>query len=196
VSDPPVFGRRALRTVAPPAFRASSAVDLPAWVAYDPRSEDDRRLIVPFRMRAVVLAAMVAFGVQLAASWARNSNSAFAGAEAGLAAAWTPALVWLEAGAIYVAVAHAALRWLRMTSPLVYALGGAGVVYVYVALAGLAGAAPDGGAAVIELSGAALAGFTFRFASGLVEASPAPADPLSDEQLVERALRSASDVDG
>ena len=80
------------------------------------------------------------------------------------------ALGAFEAAALYALVAHAALRWIGLKSPLAYALGGIGAAYGLLALRTLDGVHVQWSPSLIELGGGAMAGALYRYGAGLAEA--------------------------
>ncbi len=95
-----------------------------------------------------------------------------------VALARVPAVLWpsifvglaLNLGlfaAIYAFGALAAARWMRWTSPIAFALAGAGSGWIWLALVCLAGGRASLAASAISLFGGALCGFVYRQTAGV-----------------------------
>jgi hypothetical protein len=68
--------------------------------------------------------------------------------------------------AIYTMLAHATLRWIGLSSPKAYALGGLGAAYVLMAVNVLKGAHLTLSETIIELAGGLVAGYLYRLTAG------------------------------
>jgi hypothetical protein len=71
--------------------------------------------------------------------------------------------------AIYTLSAQAPLHWLRWTSPLAFALGGAASAYVLQAINALGGGHVTVEGLLVGVLGGALCGFIYRMSAGVIE---------------------------
>jgi hypothetical protein len=173
-NGPPVFGRRGVAA----ASRARPAVPM------IPRT----RVIVPTSVRGLALAGVGVTAFEFAILTFRAKSAGVADVALGTDPAhmltsppsglvfvltsfvFVLALGAFQVAALYTLVAHAALRWIGLKSPLDYALGGMGAAYVLLALRTLNGAHVQFGPSLIELAGGALAGALYRYGAGLADA--------------------------
>jgi hypothetical protein len=68
--------------------------------------------------------------------------------------------------AIYTMLAHATLRWIGLSSPKAYALGGLGAAYVLTAVNVLQGAHLTLSETIIALAGGLVVGYIYRLTAG------------------------------
>jgi hypothetical protein len=84
------------------------------------------------------------------------------------------ALLWSVGhfAAVYTIAAQAPLRWLRWTSPLAFALGGAATAYVFLAVTCLLGGRATVAGLVVTVLGGAICGYIYRKSAGTVWIEP------------------------
>ncbi len=173
------FGRRRAARLSNgrPASRSTISSSLAKWFAAEPPDAAEPDSVVPTKLLPILQAAIAMLIVQLLLSFlimGRPPSSPLRVPEIGsdtftaFFLPWLLALCWNVAhfAAIYTMLAHATLRWIGLSSPKAYALGGLAAAYVLMAVNVLQGAHLTWSEAIIELVGGLIAGYLYRLTAG------------------------------
>ncbi len=183
------FGRRKVGRPleAGPARRSSGPSPVSKWFASAPPHTAGPDAVVPTSLLAILQAAVGMLIVQMLLVFLLNGGLAAPGHGPPPAPAFgsptfmqfvVPILLmmaWNAAhfAAIYSMAAHATLRWIGVSNPQAYALGGLAAGFALQALNALQGAHPTVYDLVIGLAGGLTAGYLYRLTAGMVERAQA-----------------------
>jgi hypothetical protein len=173
------FGRRRAASLSTSrmALRSSAGHSLAQWFAAEPPNAAGPDSVVPTKLLPILQAAVAMLIVQLLLSFlvlGRPPTSPLRVPSLGsntftdfilpglLEMCWNAA----HFAAIYTMLAHATLRWIGLSSPKAYALGGLGAAYVLMAVNVLQGAHLTLSETIIELAGGLVAGYLYRLTAG------------------------------
>ncbi len=180
------FGRRSDAATPSPAsaFARSLVSRLDAVMGGEPRVPGRGYWTAPIGFKPLLAATAALLALEFALWGITDGDVALARAPAIL---WPSIVVGLALNlglfaAIYAFGALAAVRWMRWTSPIAFALAGAGSGWTWLALVCLAGGRASLAASAISLFGGALCGFVYRQIAGVewVETA-APANETSSD---------------